>query len=328
MRIVKILEILFFGAFLLACNRDYDFNYDIIVSDTPTNLNGLNSGGDDYNSDLPYPAYRTDITFSSNRGNNQNDFDFVSGIMDVSYHEKDDVLNITVPTNDISRKWPNDFYQKVNTNFNEFGPYSYHLDNDVLFMYSSEEENHKIKLVNIINANRSGTQIGEPIVLPVINEVGDNMYPSKGVVSDELLFCSNRDDSVFNMMSIKYNAPISARVLEAGDVDSIEKETVLSSAYNDKCPSLTDDVLVFASNRPGGFGGYDLWYSRHDGNGWSVPENFGEKINTAYDEFRPVRIDLFGQDVMVFSSNRPNGKGGFDLYVVKAGLVPSKGVYY
>ena len=51
---------------------------------------------------------------------------------------------------------------------------------------------------------------------------------------------------------------------------------------------------------------------------WSDPINFGEKINTEYDEFRPIVRPQwdFSNDLMLFSSNRPGGKGGFDLYYV------------
>jgi hypothetical protein len=76
--------------------------------------------------------------------------------------------------------------------------------------------------------------------------------------------------------------------------------------------------MVFTSNRPGGYGGYDLYYSKFDGQSWSEPVNFGEDINTEYDEFRPVALQVFDfkNDVMLFSSDRPGGKGGFDLYYV------------
>ena len=74
--------------------------------------------------------------------------------------------------------------------------------------------------------------------------------------------------------------------------------------------------MVFASNRNNGYGGYDLWYSVYSGSGWGGPVNFGPEINTEYDEYRPA-IEEFSDsknDLMIFSSNRPGGKGGFDLY--------------
>lgn len=63
--------------------------------------------------------------------------------------------------------------------------------------------------------------------------------------------------------------------------------------------------LYFASDRPGGFGGYDLYYSERVGNEWGKPVNLGPKINTAADELDaaigsdqetlvlPVQGDLF-----------------------------------
>lgn len=82
--------------------------------------------------------------------------------------------------------------------------------------------------------------------------------------------------------------------------------------------------MVFVSNRPGGMGGFDLWYATFNGTSWSEPKNFGSKINTPYDEYRPIVIKPQGSfdsfefvnDLMIFSSNRPGGKGGFDLYYV------------
>lgn len=81
--------------------------------------------------------------------------------------------------------------------------------------------------------------------------------------------------------------------------------------------------MVFVSDREGGYGGFDLWYSYYNNGVWSEPVNFGEKINSEYNEYRPVAFTAMqgyqsnNFDVMIFSSDRPGGKGGFDLYVVK-----------
>jgi hypothetical protein len=102
---------------------------------------------------------------------------------------------------------------------------------------------------------------------------------------------------------------------------TISKETVLSGSKNDKCPSITKNLLVFASDRDGGYGGYDLYYSLYADGQWSDPVNFGDKINSEYDEYRPITSTLafLKEDLMDFSSNRPEGKGGYDLYCVKIG---------
>ncbi|MBQ0016352.1 MAG: PD40 domain-containing protein [Bacteroidales bacterium] len=81
--------------------------------------------------------------------------------------------------------------------------------------------------------------------------------------------------------------------------------------------SYLDDgtlLLYFVSNRPGGEGGLDLWYTIIDAKGNpSNPVNLGRNINSPYDEVTPF-YDSHRQ-LLYFSSNRPGGMGGFDVYV-------------
>ncbi len=83
---------------------------------------------------------------------------------------------------------------------------------------------------------------------------------------------------------------------------------------DDRQPSLTRDgrTLFFASNRGGGQGGFDIWYSRRQGTGWSKPENAGPVINTPFDELTPYISE--DANKLYFSSNGRGGFGGFDLY--------------
>ena len=114
-------------------------------------------------------------------------------------------------------------------------------------------------------------------------------------------------------------------ILTSANSVPIFKESVLSSNSNDKCPSINGNIIVFASDRDGGYGGYDLYYSQFINNQWSTPVNFGDKINSSSDEYRPITFSFFNYfDLMIFSSNRPGGKGGFDLYCVKIGDLLNK----
>ncbi len=130
-------------------------------------------------------------------------------------------------------------------------------------------------------------------------------------------------------------------------------------------PAISADgtILIFASDRPGGFGGADLYMSeRQDDGTWSTPINMGEKVNSKYDDMapafsadnsfyyttkrfskgrqfdiafakisddsweEPVLMDApvnstyddmypaVKNDTLYYSSNRPGGCGGFDLY--------------
>ena len=72
-------------------------------------------------------------------------------------------------------------------------------------------------------------------------------------------------------------------------------------------------VLYFASDRPGGTGGMDLWYAIVK-NGRTVgdPVNLGPNVNSPYDDITPF-YDQRNQ-VLYFSSDRPGGMGGHDIY--------------
>ena len=90
----------------------------------------------------------------------------------------------------------------------------------------------------------------------------------------------------------------------------------INSNYDEKCPFVYKGVLIFASNRPGGMGGYDLYFSVFNKGKWGFPVNLGPGVNTASDEFRPLLgyHQEFTNWGLLFSSNRTGGKGGFDLY--------------
>ena len=63
---MKFSTFIFFVLFLAGCEPDI-YQYDIIVTETATNMGDLNSAYDDWNSDLPFPYERSEIWFSSNR---------------------------------------------------------------------------------------------------------------------------------------------------------------------------------------------------------------------------------------------------------------------
>jgi flagellar motor protein MotB len=83
-------------------------------------------------------------------------------------------------------------------------------------------------------------------------------------------------------------------------------------------PSISANgrMLFFSSNRPGGIGGYDIWYSLLKSVGkWSEPVNLGKMINSPDDEMSPF-IHFDGR-TLYFSSNGKVGMGGFDIYFSK-----------
>ncbi len=77
--------------------------------------------------------------------------------------------------------------------------------------------------------------------------------------------------------------------------------------------SLGKEILYFVSDRTGGFGKLDIWYSKLDSNGSAVyAVNAGRFINTVDNELSPFYHESSRR--LYFSSSYPKGMGGFDIY--------------
>jgi outer membrane protein OmpA-like peptidoglycan-associated protein len=77
--------------------------------------------------------------------------------------------------------------------------------------------------------------------------------------------------------------------------------------------SSDNRVIYFTSDRPGGFGGRDIWMCKRLPNGqWARAQNLGPTINTSYDEDAPF-IHPDGKTIF-FSSNGHKTMGGFDIF--------------
>lgn len=90
----------------------------------------------------------------------------------------------------------------------------------------------------------------------------------------------------------------------------------INSSYWESAPCLSGDMksLYFSSNRPGGYGGMDIYVSRYLGNQqWSMPQNLGPSINTSGDEMFPFLH--FDNATLYFTSNGWATIGGSDIFV-------------
>jgi outer membrane protein OmpA-like peptidoglycan-associated protein len=88
-----------------------------------------------------------------------------------------------------------------------------------------------------------------------------------------------------------------------------------AAGSNSKQPSLSADgqTLYFASDRAGGAGQYDIWYTTIDASGAAgAPKNAGTVLNTAGDEQAPYYHSA--SKTLIFSNNSRVGMGGYDLF--------------
>lgn len=101
------------------------------------------------------------------------------------------------------------------------------------------------------------------------------------------------------------------------DLKYLETKGVNTDAWEPHITVSPDGLQrYFSSDRPGGFGGRDIYRIYKLANGeWSAPENLGPEINTEYDEDSPfLAID---NKTMYYASNGKKSMGGFDIFVTK-----------
>lgn len=90
---------------------------------------------------------------------------------------------------------------------------------------------------------------------------------------------------------------------------------VVNTGGWDSEPTLSADGrrIYFASDRKGGYGGFDLYVTKKSQHGtWSQPENLGPAVNTSADEVTPF-VHADGKH-LYFASKGHVGLGGFDLF--------------
>ena len=96
---------------------------------------------------------------------------------------------------------------------------------------------------------------------------------------------------------------------------------IVNSPYGDGDPFIVPDglSLYFDSFRPSGYGDADIWVTtkqtseRNPESYWGPPVNLGALVNSEYKEVCPS-ITADGL-TLVFSSNRPSGLGGTDIWL-------------
>jgi outer membrane protein OmpA-like peptidoglycan-associated protein len=90
---------------------------------------------------------------------------------------------------------------------------------------------------------------------------------------------------------------------------------IINSSYREASVTITADekTLYFVSERPGGYGGSDIYVCTKDSKGeWSRVKNLGPKINTELDEDGP--FISYDAKTLYFSSEAHKGMGGFDIF--------------
>ena len=145
-----------------------------------------------------------------------------------------------------------------------------------------------------------------------------NIEPRKGAISvsqdgEWLIFAGQLMDNGYKSFDI-YIAYLTPK----GWSEPQNMGPNINTDFWESSPTLSPDknALYFSSNRPGGYGGKDLYVSYRLPNGrWGPAENMGPEINSAGDELAPF-IHADNQTLYYTSDGLP-GYGGSDLYVIR-----------
>lgn len=106
-----------------------------------------------------------------------------------------------------------------------------------------------------------------------------------------------------------------AEISNKGKITNVQELEINSDLYSTGHPYISADgkTLFFSSDRPGGFGGSDIWKVSIDQNGETgLPINLGHTVNTSQNEMFPF-IE-HESNMLFFSSDGHTGLGGLDVF--------------
>ncbi|MFW6326789.1 MAG: OmpA family protein [Bacteroidota bacterium] len=199
------------------------------------------------------------------------------------------------------------------------GPVGYCFNTDELFLTLSNYENAEVKNVvfqkksiplKIIILERNGNNWKKTGELPFNSPSYSVGHPSASVTGDTLIFASD----IAGKGAGKTDLYMSIRK-DGKWGDMINLGNKINTQGDDMFPYLhKGKILFFASNeKPGGKGGFDLWYSVLTENGFSDPLNFSA-LNSSEDDFGLVVHS--DEEYGYFVSNRGNENKDDDIYQV------------
>jgi hypothetical protein len=317
--IVLIFIIVIISISLTECTKEEPAKYPKgTFPATVFNLESINSEYDDYNTTLSEISGYLSLIFSTNRKSSGGQFDLEQALIFYTWDQSTGLFGYgSEITND---PFLAKLINAAETPLDDFGPYQTFSSSEgyEYFIVSSESPDGNLDLKYLKNIPRYGSTLPDiqgPFPVKLLNTSFDDAYLSFDLRLDSAYYISNIDGN-FDIFVKTRSDGMDLSTWFNSDYSVSEKVDSINSLYEDKCPMLYHNLMFFTSDRPGGYGGYDIYYSRFRNGNWCTPVNLGPGINTASDEYRPL-ISYhpdFTNIFLIFSSDRPGGKGGFDLY--------------
>ncbi|MFD1630604.1 OmpA family protein [Pseudopedobacter beijingensis] len=267
-----------------------------------TNLNTLSS-------EYAPSYYKNGLIFSSNRLRNKNtkrvfswdntpfsDLYVVEKLSDIKHLNADSVLSSLSAKGNKPYKFNDDDTEATSNDSKVLGIYNPSLERDSLALTIGKDLPVKLLQGKVNTKYHEGASASFP--------------------DGTIIFTRNNFFKGTKRKSTDGTNKLKMYIASGNDLSKIVEFPYNSDEYSVGHPALSKDgnILVFASDMPGGYGGSDLYYSVKSGNGkWTRPVNMGKVINTEGDEMFPF---LDAENKLYFSSTGHAGLGGLDIFEV------------
>ncbi|HPQ32997.1 MAG TPA: hypothetical protein PK563_00780 [Tenuifilaceae bacterium] len=183
---------------------------------------------------------------------------------------------------------------------------------------------------------------GQTLAYTSIGNLGYDIFVSKfenGAWSKPRKITSQLNENFFNTVSLSFDGTelylvdvfspertIFSSVLQGKKWGKAKKlpKPINQKKYSQTHASISADnqTLYFTSDRPGGFGGLDIYKSTRDSKGkWGKPTNLGSSVNTPLNDEFP--FETSDGKYLFFSSQGHNSMGGFDVFYTETSNLPT-----
>jgi len=206
----------------------------------------------------------------------------------------------------------------VNSKVSEYAP----VQVNSLLYFSSLRDKKDADKKNKVSYNKIYTAVQDSLKWEKAIEL-DTLFNRQGIHNANTSFNANFTKVYITRCVQKnaqeFNCEIYSSDYKNGRWESLKKlpPEINAKGSTNTQPAIgllgDDEVLFFASNRSGGEGKMDIWYSKIGKNGsYEKPVNAGKKVNTIDDEITPYYCTPCQE--LFFSSTWHKGLGGFDIF--------------
>ncbi|MBS1538015.1 MAG: PD40 domain-containing protein, partial [Bacteroidetes bacterium] len=226
------------------------------------------------------------------------------------------------PQNCRPQQWVGIPFDTISTIANSVGTY---LKIEPVVLLNSPRDEWNVNFISSNIAAETYSDVSKIQSMQLVKFRAPEVASVQSSLSSEIIG-SNGGFSVYKKNAVisalpKSNIPGDADLYSVDFSDKLLSEPTLIPAPISKHidwdaqPALTPDgkVLFFASDRQGGIGGTDIWFSVNRGGDWSTPVNCGEQINSRCDDITP--FVSFDGKYLLFASAGRESVGGYDIFI-------------